>query len=274
MFWVWWTYQTVQHVADDVAGPGSAEAGPSLRVWIQRVLRHVGQGGTSQLCLSNHLSVCLSVSLSLCLCLSLILSAYVSVCLTLCHSLFHSLWFCLSHSLPLSLSVSLCLSDSVCMSVCVSLSSCLSLTLSDSVYQQHNLFIFTDTDMFFSYSCLRPWFCAIQKVFIVIIIKWKFTQEVFVKQQYETTKWEKSEWKFWNKLGCFSGLTMGKGSSFKQQAGQMKLLSDLLSAYPKNISSTGAWPKKMQTDLIHNMANTDWPSVWNSTQNVQTMTNC
>ena len=33
---------------------------------------------------------------------------------------------------------------------------------------------------------------------------------------------------------------MGKGSSVKQQAGQMKLLSDLLSAYPKNISFTGA----------------------------------
>ena len=236
----------------------------------------MGQGGTSQLWLSSHLSVCLSVTVSLCLCLSLILSACVSV------------------SLSASLSFSFTLSVWFCVHVCLSVSP--SLPVSLSLYQ-----ILSTSSIIFSYSLILtcfflipvsvPWFCAIQKVFIInyqMKIHTRGVISLFVKQQYETTKWEKSESKFWNKLGCFSGLTMGKGSSVKQQAGQMKLLSDLLSAYPKNISFTGAWPKKMQTDLIHNMdkhrltfhvnlhvkcANTDWPSVWNSAQNVQTMTN-
>ena len=126
-------------------------------------------------------SVCLLVSVSL----TLPLSLFDSVCLCVC----------LSHSLPLSLSLSLILPVSLsaslsfsftlsvwfCVHVCLSVSP--SLPVSLSLYQ-----ILSTSSIIFSYSLILtcfflipvsvPWFCAIQKVFIIIIIKWKFTQEV------------------------------------------------------------------------------------------------
>ena len=123
----------------------------------------------------------------------------LSACLWQSHSASVSLWFCLpvclSHSLPLSLSLSLILPISLsaslsfsftlsvwfCVHVCLSVSP--SLPVSLSLYQ-----ILSTTSIIFSYSLiltcfflipvLVPWFCVIQKVFIIIIIKWKFTQEV------------------------------------------------------------------------------------------------
>ena len=205
----------MQHVADDVAGPGSAEAGPSLRVWIQRVLRHVGQGGTSQLWLSSHLSVCLSVTVSLCLCLSLILSACVSV------SLSASLSFTLSDSTCLTLCLSLfqfhsvCLILCACLSVCVSLSSCLSFALSDSVYQQHNLFIFTDTDMFFSYSCFSTMILCHTKSLYYYNYQMKIHTRgvisLLVKQQYETNKVGEKRIKVLKQIGLFLRPDNGQG---------------------------------------------------------------
>ena len=180
-----------------------------------------------------HNSVCPAICLSACLCRSRSVSVSlwfclpVSVCLTLCLSCFHSVWFCLSHSLPLSLSVSLCLSDSVCMSVCLCLS--LSLPVSLSLCQ-----ILSTSSIIFSYSLiltcfflipvLVPWFCAIQKVFIIIIIiKWKFTQEVLNKSLCQAAVWNnkmgKKQVKVLKPIGLFRRPDNGQGKQF-QAAGQ------------------------------------------------------